>query len=293
MKNESNFSVKESKKEINGKNESPKEKKFLFKENFKKALKNSGYTQNELANDIYVKNSTISKWLNEENPQPISEVNLLALARHLNVSKDYLLGKTSDDKPILERLSYKIAEQNIEKSKFFKYLGFKKVIYRERNGKFYCMLLNPEGKWNYCDSDTLGFIEDEIIKLAYNMLNDYFNSDSVKQKNKEVLHEIEEDQNKLHLELWGIDMFKHSNIIYEGTEEFDKAFETINTNPENEFEDMKEDEDGRTLVKTKGSNEYRPIEEVPAYIYKPKKMPLTEEDKVNQNRLRQIKKKNL
>lgn len=295
MEKKSNISEKKKSKEKKGnltpKSKGQKEKKFLFKENFNKALEKSGYNNKTLAEDINISVPTISKWISEKNPQPITENNLIRIARQLNVSKDYLLGKSEDSTPEMIRVYEKVSEINKAKRDFIKFLGFNKSVYRERNGKYYCMFLNEkENNWKYCDVDYLNFLEDQIIDFGYNLLYNYFNSDMVNEFDKKTTEEIKEEKIKLHRELWGYDMFKGTHaIMTKDSEEFKENYEILEEHPEFEFEDMKEDENGNIIVKTKGSNEYRPIEEVPsALTIKAKKKKPTEEEIVNQKRYKRL-----
>ena len=291
MKKESKISQNKKNGKENGNFSSSKEQKFLSKKNFKIALKNSGYTQKTLSEDIYITNTTISKWISEKNPQPISDNHLLSLARQLYVSKDFLLGKTKDSTPEERKIYNKVSEKNTAKNEFIKFLGFNKSVYREGNGKYYCMFTNEkENTWKYSDVEYLNFLEDQIINFGYNLLNDYFNSEMVNKTDKEISKEIEEEKNKLHRELWGCDMFKGTHsIMTKDSEEFKENFEVLEEHPEFEFEDMKEDENGNIIVKTKGNNEYRPIEEIPSsFTTKAKKKKPTEEEIVNQKRFKRL-----
>ena len=67
--------------------------KYLNKRNFEKALKNKGYSKSGIAFRIGVTAPTISKWLNDDNPQVISDSHLKALSIVLEVSDKFLIGE--------------------------------------------------------------------------------------------------------------------------------------------------------------------------------------------------------
>lgn len=68
----------------------------LFVERIKKLIEESGITQRDLAQDIGVTESTISKYLSGERT-PNGDI-LLNLATALNTTSDYLLGLSDTDK---------------------------------------------------------------------------------------------------------------------------------------------------------------------------------------------------
>ena len=287
MKKRTIISQNENKENKNGNFSSAKEQKFLSKKNFKKALEKAGYNQKTLAEDIYINKATISKWISETNPQPISDNHLLSLARQLYVPKDYLLGKTDDSTPKMQKLYNKISEENKAKRDFIGYLGFKKSVYREQNGKFYCMFINEKEKsWKYCDEDYLNFLEDQIINFGYNLLNEYFNSEMVNKIDNDTSNEIEEARKELHRELWGYDVFRSTHAITRDSEEFNENFEVLEEHPEYYAEEVSE-KDGEVYYKIKGSW-IKASEVPPALTVKQKKKKPTEEEIVNQKRLKRL-----
>ena len=72
----------------------------VFVERIKRLIEESKITQRDLAQDIGVTESTISKYLNGER-MPSGDT-LLNLATALNTTSDYLLGRSDSDKESLD-----------------------------------------------------------------------------------------------------------------------------------------------------------------------------------------------
>ncbi len=72
----------------------------VFVERIKRLIEESKITQRDLAQDIGVTESTISKYLNGER-MPSGDT-LLNLATALNTTSDYLLGRSDNDKESLD-----------------------------------------------------------------------------------------------------------------------------------------------------------------------------------------------
>ena len=96
--------------------------KDIFKKRVNELLKESGYTQKELAQDIEATESSVSKYLSGER-MPSGEI-LKNLATALNTTIDYLLGNTNDKniddyniddiKGLLARHSEEITDEDIK-----------------------------------------------------------------------------------------------------------------------------------------------------------------------------------
>lgn len=62
----------------------------IFGERVKQTLKELGFTQKRLAEELKVQTSTLCEWLNDHNEPPMQTI--VDIARILDVSTDYLLG---------------------------------------------------------------------------------------------------------------------------------------------------------------------------------------------------------
>lgn len=115
MNNISNNSTETNEKSYEVFEKNIKETKEIFSNRFKTLLKEKGFTQKSFAKISGISEGSISKFINEESIP--KESLLIVIANQLNVSKDYLIGKSECPTYTFEDITEKtgLSQKAIEK----------------------------------------------------------------------------------------------------------------------------------------------------------------------------------